>query len=175
MDLNPKDEVMPIDHEGSETVSDVDGAIAKIESTVIDNPVILERILDNPRVMAIVQKRESFSGPLPHPDFLQRYEEILPGGAERIFCLTEKEQSFRHDTQKMAINGAIKKDSRGQWMGFFLSICVLIIATYFAKEGAYWFAGTLITGNLVALAAVFAAGRKGNKNQDRSDSEDTPN
>ncbi|MBF0693387.1 DUF2335 domain-containing protein [Providencia alcalifaciens] len=141
----------------------------------MDNPVILERILDNPRVMAIVQKKESFREPLPPPDFLQRYEEILPGGAERIFCLTEKEQSFKHDTQKLAIKGAIKKDSRGQWMGFCLSISVLIIAAYFAKEGAYWFAGTLITGNLVALAAVLAAGRKGNRNQDNPDNEDASN
>ncbi|MBI6188652.1 DUF2335 domain-containing protein [Providencia rettgeri] len=175
MDLKPRDEIATIDDDHPDQDSDVDGAIAKIESTVIDNPIILERILDNPRVMAIVQKKESFRGPLPPPDFLQRYEEILPGGAERIFCLTEKEQSFRHDTHKTALEGAIKKDSRGQWMGFFLSISVLIIATYFAKDGAYWFAGTLITGNLVALAAVFAAGRKGSKSQDSSDSEETPN
>ena len=35
---------------------------------------------------------EAWSGPLPHPDLLQRYEEILPGAAERILVIAENQQ-----------------------------------------------------------------------------------
>jgi uncharacterized membrane protein len=36
-----------------------------------------------------VVKTEAFSGPLPHPKHLQAYDMILPGGADRIFKMTE--------------------------------------------------------------------------------------
>ena len=41
-------------------------------------------------------RREVFSGPMPHPDHFGKYEEILPGAAERILTMAEKEQSHRH-------------------------------------------------------------------------------
>ena len=36
-----------------------------------------------------------FSGPLPEPDDLVRYENLLPGAAERIFTMAEAEQRHR--------------------------------------------------------------------------------
>lgn len=48
-------------------------------------------------------------------------------------------------------------------MGFTLSILILLIATYFAYQGKFWFAGSLIVGNLVALATVFVLGKEREK------------
>ncbi|MFY9178635.1 MAG: DUF2335 domain-containing protein [Venatoribacter sp.] len=40
---------------------------------------------------ASVQHRvEQFSGPVPHPDLLKKYDEALPGLAERLVSLAEK-------------------------------------------------------------------------------------
>jgi hypothetical protein len=36
-----------------------------------------------------IVRTEAFSGPLPHPRHLEEYDRILPGGAERIFKMTE--------------------------------------------------------------------------------------
>ena len=38
-----------------------------------------------------IQSYENFSGPLPHPALFGQYNEILPGAAERIFRMTEKQ------------------------------------------------------------------------------------
>lgn len=98
----------------------------------------------------------------PSPDALKNYEEILPGCAERIFSFREKEQAFRHEKQKKAVDGLISRDRRGQWMGFSITMFILIIATVFALKGEMLFAGTLITVDLVGLVAVFVIGRRTN-------------
>lgn len=40
-------------------------------------------------------------GPLPHPETLRQYEDILPGGAERIMSLTETNATRRHEQRKI--------------------------------------------------------------------------
>ncbi|MDT9109326.1 DUF2335 domain-containing protein [Escherichia coli] len=122
-------------------------------------PELLERVSKNPKVIAMFQQ-ESFQGPLPPPAMLLQYNQILPGGAERIFRLTEKEQEHRHKTQSDALLGAVSRDKRGQWMGFCIAMVVLIMAAFFANRGNTWFAGTLATLDLVGLTTVFVYGRK---------------
>lgn len=41
---------------------------------------------------------EYYTGPLPHPDALKKYDEFMPGLAERIVRMAEKEQAYRIDT-----------------------------------------------------------------------------
>ncbi|PHM73666.1 DUF2335 domain-containing protein [Xenorhabdus kozodoii] len=96
----------------------------------------------------------------PSPEILKSYESILPGYAERVFALREKEQVFQHERQNKALEGLISRERRGQWMGFFITIFILIIATVFAFRGEMLFAGTLITIDLVGLVSVFVIGRK---------------
>ncbi len=46
-----------------------------------------------------VRTEQSFSGPLPLPEHFAEYERILPGAAERILAMPEKEQQIRADGQ----------------------------------------------------------------------------
>lgn len=39
---------------------------------------------------------QSFSGPMPPPALFREYDQILPGAAERIMAMAEKEQQHRH-------------------------------------------------------------------------------
>ncbi|EKN6031118.1 DUF2335 domain-containing protein [Yersinia enterocolitica] len=130
--------------------------VDKIESELIEQPEVLERLLEKP---SIKRQISMFQGPLPPPQMLSQYEKILPGAAERIFSLTEREQAARHGIQDKAINGAIGKDRRGQWMAYSITLFILVIAVVFAWRGDKWFAGTLITLDLIGLASVFAIGR----------------
>lgn len=136
----------------------------KVTETLVHNPGVLERVMNDPVVISRVQRQTSmFQGPLPPPSMLADYEHILPGAAERILALTEKEQNGRLTARDTALNGEIRKDSRGQWMGFIITFAVLIIASVFAWKGNTVFAGTLIAIDLIGLAAVFVIGRQSNK------------
>ena len=52
-----------------------------------------------------------FSGPLPHPELFRGYEDTLPGAADRILTLAEREQNRRH-----------LREDRGQWMAFLIAL-----------------------------------------------------
>jgi uncharacterized membrane protein len=43
---------------------------------------------------------EHFEGPLPHPKILHAYNDILPGAAERILNLLEKQSEHRQSMEK---------------------------------------------------------------------------
>ncbi|MDR0430138.1 MAG: DUF2335 domain-containing protein [Tannerellaceae bacterium] len=52
-------------------------------------------------------ERTTFVGPLPSPDILQGIENVVPGSAERIIVMAEKEQDFRHRRERKITNANI--------------------------------------------------------------------
>ncbi|MDR2946332.1 MAG: DUF2335 domain-containing protein [Candidatus Adiutrix sp.] len=92
---------------------------------------------------AIAVEQHIHQGPLPDPGTLQRYEQALPGLAERIVALAEKEQNVRIFDVKMGRIGALV---------YSLAVCgVAAFAIY--KESPQ--AGAVIIG--LQVAAVCAS------------------
>jgi uncharacterized membrane protein len=56
------------------------------------------------RVQAMMQ---SFSGPLPPPEALERYNQVLPGAAERIISMAESQHAHRQELEKKVIHANI--------------------------------------------------------------------
>jgi hypothetical protein len=52
-----------------------------------------------------------FSGPLPHPEDLAKYEQVLPGSADRIISMAEQQAEHRRNLEKSVIlsNVALQK------------------------------------------------------------------
>lgn len=46
---------------------------------------------------------KAHSGPLPAPEDLARYDDLLPGAAERIFAMAEREQNHRLSMEREAM------------------------------------------------------------------------
>jgi uncharacterized membrane protein len=82
-----------------------------------------------------IMKSESFSGPIPHPKILKQYNEIVPGSANRIIKMAEKQQSHRIYLEKAVINSDINMAKRGQNFGFIITIGLIIIGTGFVIMG----------------------------------------
>ncbi|HAF2502209.1 TPA: DUF2335 domain-containing protein [Salmonella enterica] len=137
----------------------------KIEKELAANPELMDTLLRSGQFQSMMVS-QSFSGPLPPPDVIRGYDQILPGGAERIFSMAEKEQAHRHKMDSTAVNGAIRKDKRGQWMGFSIAITILAIASVFAWRGNTAFAGALIAIDLIGFVSVFVLGRRASKSDD---------
>lgn len=74
------------------------------------------------------QVMESYSGPLPHPKILAEYEQALPGTADRIVAMAEKEQEHRHNTQNEMIKVESRDSACGMVFAFVLSIACIIAA-----------------------------------------------
>ena len=55
---------------------------------------------------AIVHAQLEFSGPLPPPQILGQYEDELPGAAERLFRMAEKQQDHRINMDESSVRRA---------------------------------------------------------------------
>lgn len=118
---------------------------------------------------AIVVAAARFSGPLPPPDILRAYGDVVDGGAERIVSQWERETQHRHDLENRMANAYISGMTRAQWMAFIVILVIgagglIIVALGHAVAG---FAAFFLA--LAALAASFFRNR-GQVSVERADS-----
>ncbi len=110
---------------------------------------------------------EHFQGPLPAPKHLRQYNEIVPGAAERIIVMAEKEQEHRHSSEDLDLSAAIKQVTRGQWMAFILAIVFAGIAVWLTLSG-FEVAGSVVFGStIVGIVTAFIVGNKKTKDSIR--------
>lgn len=93
--------------------------------------------------LAITQTVTQFSGPLPPPEELAKYEQILPGSAERLIAMVEHQSSHRMKLESFVIERQQTQSSLGQGLGFVIALCFLIGSVYTTVEGFPWVGGVL--------------------------------
>lgn len=103
----------------------------------------------------------SFSGPLPPPALYEQYEEVLPGSAERIMAMTEREQEQRHTWDNRVVEVQNGEISRGQWLGFVLGAGAIVGAVYCATIDQPWVATVMVGTSLAGIVTAFIKGRSG--------------
>ena len=59
-----------------------------------------EKILKDEEAILSIIRQSSFSGPLPPPQILEKYESIVPGSADRIIGMAEKQSEHRRSIEK---------------------------------------------------------------------------
>jgi len=91
-----------------------------------------------------------FSGPLPPPEVLARYNEIVPNAADRILVMAEKQAEHRQFLERTVI----KSDTRQSIVGLTLAA---VLALVFGLGGIYLIATGHTTDGLVAMLAPLAA------------------
>lgn len=151
--------------------------MAKQEKTNKDNlhiaehsePAVLpqevRKVMDslNPeqrRIIVQAIKQESFSGPIPHPELLRKYDEVQLGFAERIVSMAEKQLEHRIKCESAVVNGSVSESKRGQNYGLVISLLFLIASVFLGYFGHDWLAGVIGGGTLIALVTVFVSGHK---------------
>jgi uncharacterized membrane protein len=111
-------------------------------------------------------------GPLPAPEDLAHYNQIVPGFAERIVFMAEEESSHRRVQEKTALDADISFNRMdfierriGQIMGFTICVSLIILGFTLVLKG-FPIAGTIFGG--VGMAPViwaFVPRQKENKNK----------
>lgn len=107
----------------------------------------------------------AFSGPLPHPDILARYNEVVPNGADRIFAAFERQGLHRESLEASVVRGNIKSQNQGSWFGFIVSMTAVIGGIYLIAIGKQVSGLATIVANLAALAGIFVYVRQKQKSE----------
>lgn len=145
-----------VDDEKQEIAEDI-----KEVANIIDNSDLTET--QKIKVMNIVAKKEEYSGPIPHPDHLEKYEKILSGSANRILGMAENQSIHRQNIENKLLEAEIKYKNKGQNFGFIISIiCIIggIVMLFFGKNLQGFI--TLI-GAVSMLISAFLYGNKNKK------------
>lgn len=136
------------------------------------------RTLKPTSVASPVQISRVYSGPLPPPEILRQYDEILPGSASAIIQAYQSQVKHRlnveqqqvdsdithrqamSDLEKERINGIFRSDLMGQLCGFVLALVSLGAAIYFATVEAYVAMGFFLSFPVMGMIRQFIKSQK---------------
>jgi uncharacterized membrane protein len=132
-------------------------------------PIIEDPAIETQEKTRIIQKVESeyFSGPLPSPAIMKQYEEILPGSAERILKMAEKQSDHRMALESAIIPKQQKESSRGQLFAFVLSLALIGGGIWAIIKDCAWIAGVIFSVTIISVTTLLISGR-GNIKKDIS-------
>ena len=99
---------------------------------------------------------EKFSGPMPHPKHLSEYDAILPGAAERILAMSEKNLEHNMEMDKKVVAAEVADRKLGMVLagGFFTLLILGAFASLFVNNSPVvpaLFLGTAAIGGVAAF------------------------
>lgn len=123
---------------------------------------VLKRLPSEQRdaIIEVVEQQLSHSGPLPPPAQLREYETVLPGLAERIVRLTEREQEHRHEIVDLAVRRSARLRDRGQALGMLAMVLVLAFCLVLIHAGQPATAGAVAIALVIGVVSIFVIGRR---------------
>ena len=102
----------------------------------------------------------SYSGPLPPAGELQRYDEVLPGLAEKIVAAWLEESDHRRAIDRTDQQSFYKLAFRGQWMAAVLAAGIFSGSVHLVLNGHDLAGLAMVLAEIAALSWAFIAGRK---------------
>lgn len=110
-------------------------------------------------VVSASHLQQTFSGPVPPPDLLSGYDDIIPGAAERILRMAEEDAVHRREIEKAAIDHNSAEVKRGQNYGLIVSLAAFSVCGFSAYIGDTTTASIIGGATVVGLATAFISGR----------------
>ena len=106
-----------------------------------------------------------WSGPLPPPQLLAQYDEIVPGAAERILVMAETQSLHRQSLEAKVIASGITNSKYGLIFGFILGLIDIIGGAWLVYHG-HQVVGSIFGGlYLVGVIGVFVYGSQQRKKE----------
>lgn len=101
----------------------------------------------------------AWAGPLPRPEDLAKYDHVVPGSAQRIIAMAERQAAHRQHLEVIAVEGGNRRANWGLLAGFTIAIVFLVVSALLISNG-HPVPGTILgTVDLVSLVGVFVFGR----------------
>lgn len=97
---------------------------------------------------------------MPPPEALAKYDEVVPGAAQRILSMAEKEQTAAHDSNQFALREMAKEMKRGQWMALVVALSAFTTACILGYQGHPATAAIVGGTTVVGLVTAFIVGRR---------------
>jgi uncharacterized membrane protein len=99
---------------------------------------------------AILQ--QSWQGPYPPPEAVERYEKAMPGFFNRIVSMAERMEAAQIEQSALALT--IQRDAtrRGQLLRFVVAVIALFLAVFCAVIGQAWLGAVFLAVPVMGVA-----------------------
>ena len=102
-----------------------------------------------------LQHHQAYSGPIPDPESLARYEQIQPGFAERIVKMAEDEALHRRTNENRIIKNSTRMAVTGIIFAFVSVVLFGCIIVYAISQDSSVAALSTVIAALASLAGIF--------------------
>lgn len=116
-------------------------------------------------IISSIQIMESYSGPLPKPEILQKYDEILPGSAERIMKMAEEQAKHRHKLEEKVVFTNSGNSRLGVIFAFILTIVTIVGGGFLIYNNKGLEGLAAIITAIGALSSIFIFGKNKEKKE----------
>jgi uncharacterized membrane protein len=107
----------------------------------------------------------SYSGPLPPPEILREFDQVVPGAAERIMRMAEKQQDHRIRLESKVITSDTYRSWAGLGLAGFLGFIIVGCGSYLIFQGHDTAGATIITSTLIGLVTTFVHGTRSRRQE----------
>jgi uncharacterized membrane protein len=142
-----------------ETDDDNKIEVAADDKTIKEVEEFLEQMPDEVRALLV---RREWSAPLPPPQMLGQYEDVLAGCADRIVTMAEGEQSYRHQrekTDRKNFGTYLQSDTWTERLGLtfaFVVTMTITVGSLWVINNGYDVVGfAVIVGEMIGLVGMF--------------------
>ena len=111
----------------------------------------------------LLHLKEEYSGPIPHPNILKQFEEVISGSADRILKMAEKEQEHRHEFENKIISHKKIMELTGLIFGFLLALIIIGGGIYLLLNDKSAKGFVLILGGIGTIITPFIFSKTKNK------------
>jgi len=119
--------------------------------------------LSNPNQPSTTHMRAQMafhSGPIPAPEILESYDQVLPGAAERILAMAENQSGHRQGLEVKYLAAEARNSLLGIIFALFLGITGLSVSGLCIYVGQGWPGAALGGATLVSLVGTFIYGTR---------------
>jgi len=133
--------------------------------TLENLPEPLREALSQPGVspqlmsMTLAAFSAHYAGPLPPAEQIRAYEEVLPGAADRILAMAERQQEHRQALERNTVEEATNRSWWGLRLGFVIAALVIGVGAAAIFTGHPTAGLAVIVAQAAILAGVFVYGR----------------
>ena len=103
---------------------------------------------------------QEFSGPLPPPEILRKYNDIEPGFANRIMTMAESQSHHRQTMESLVIGSRIRYEGRAQILASIIALALGLGSIWLISIGKSIEGVSAIIAELAAFTWVFMYGRR---------------
>jgi len=107
-----------------------------------------------------ITKSQLYAGPLPSPDLLKKFDEIVPGSADRLITQFEEQSKHRRTLEQKVIGNDICLSRIGIIFGFLIGMTAIIGGLLISLQGKELSGGMISGSGIIGLVSVFVYGSR---------------